>query len=307
MPFTVEGNFALKDMLIRSEFRLVDVEVRVDSTVQRLRVSSLLSRDLAGFEAQEAVIADPPLVPLLFPPNVVPPGTVLPDEPRVPMVGAPAVGMGIVAGRQVYTIRGSNSPNNIVLGTNITADGILTRVRGSTVAPFDFIDFDNGIRLIVTDSEDIGRNNRVGGDVDLFQVGSGGNVTGTHGIGVGRENAVGESAGIDQFDISFHRPIRSGQRFGVDLNAGAIVGYWVTFEVTQFVEFESGVEFVRERIVESIVERPAARGFTSILMSRQTGPVSVNRVATTESLFANLFAAGFRPVGNLTSEGVSLT
>lgn len=306
MALSLEANRALRDKLILSSFRLVDVEVRVNSTALRLRVSNLLARSLAGAEAQDAVISEPPFPPLLFPPNVPPPGVEVPVEEEEPVKPAP-VGARAIVGRQVYTIRGANVPNNVVRSSNIVADGILTRARGSTISPSDFEEFDNGIRLIVSDSDEITTVARVAGDFDLFIVGFGGTVLGgSHGIGLGRENAAGESAGVDSFDIPFHRPVRSGQRFGVDLNAGGHVSYWVTFEVTQFAEFESTVATIRERIIESRPAAPAPRRFTSVMMSRQVGPVSVNRLATSENLFSTLFLRGFRPVGNLTADGVSL-
>ncbi|KKN15101.1 hypothetical protein LCGC14_0989500 [marine sediment metagenome] len=306
MALSLEANFELKDRLIRSAFRLVDVEIRVDGSVLRSRVSNLLKSRLAVAESQDVIRFDPGSVPLLFPPTAPTPGVTPPDEEEEEPVKPAPLAARAVVGRQVYTIRGSNSPNNITLGANLIADGILTRARGSTVAPFDFLDFDNGIRLLISDSEDIGRNVRVGGDFDLFQVGSGGNVTGTHGIGVGRENAVGESAGIDQFDVPFHRLVRAGQRFGVDLNAGGIVGYWVTFEVTQFAEFEGGVSVLRERIIDSAPASPAPRGFDPVMMVLPGREEVLPKVVTSLAEFKKWFENSWVPKGRITSSSLSL-
>lgn len=326
MAFTVEGNLALKDMFIRSDFRLVDVELRADSTVLRTRVSTLLASELAARESQDLIRELPPFIPGEGPFNAPPPGQRLSPEPP----GAPGDGEGVVRrpgtrtpepseeepppgpvaaraiiGRQVYTVRGANVPFNVVRSSNIISDGILTRVRGSTISPSDFEEFDNGIRLIISDSDEITTVARVPGDFDLFVVGFGGTVLdGSHGIGLGRENAVGESAGVDTFDIPFHRVVRAGQRFGVDLNAGGHVSYWATFEVTQFAEFEGGAAAVRERIVESIQAKPNARGFDPILMVLPGREEVLPKVVTSQSEFIKWFQNSWVPKGRLTSRGV---
>ncbi len=306
MAFTVEGNFALKDMLIRSEFRLVDVEVRVGDFRSPNRVSSLLQRQLAGREAQLELINNqvlPPGIRALEGFGGGPAGTA-----GGPMEGPPTEpGAAMeITGKQVYSLRARNGAFNVTRSAQITSDGILVRVSGGVVAAFDFGSFDDGLRLLISDSDQVTTVDRVGGDFDIFTVGRGGDPTTSHGIGVNNQvTAVGHPS-VDNFDIGFFRPVRAGQRFGVDLNAGGIVEYWAVFEVAQFSNVRSSRGYVGQQIRDSVPVDPSPPVFQPVIMQQSIFRPS-GRVVESLAEVNQLLQLGWIIVGNVFPDGIFST
>jgi len=303
MTFTVEGDLALKDMIVRSDFRLVDVEIRAGTLMSPNRVSSLLQRRLAAAAAQRELIENQQLPPGKRPIEGTGGTAPVPVDGALPVVPSSAVPAGVVVSRQVYTVRGSNSPNNVTRGTPIISDGILTRVSGGVTSDSDFGAFDDGIAFLISSVDQVTSVGRLSGDRDLFQLGRGGIPSTFHGIGVNEQlTAVGHSA-VDNFNIAFHRSVLAGDRFGVDLNAGGVSQYWATFEVTQFAEQVAGSAYVGERIVESMRQDPAPPSFQPVIM-QQSIFAPGGRVVESLGEVNQLLQLGWIIVGNVFPDGI---
>lgn len=303
MAFTDEGNFLLKDMIIRSDFRLVDAEIRVGDVTARQRVSSLLQRQLASVEIIAAAAVEPVLPPGVPPigPSPVPPPVgglppVVPEEPT-------DIGPERVVGRQVYTVRGDSSTATVFRGPRIIADGVLVRVTGELVHTSPILSTDEGITFLVSDSDELNSIGRLGGDHDLINMGLGAPVVGDHGIGLIQEQDNTGGVNQSRWDVRFHQPVRSGQRLCVEQDVGVGLHFFAVFEVVQFSEGLSTTEVIRERVVESVRLPPAPAGFTPVMMQHSIlPPVVVQSLAS----FQFRFALGYQPVGNVLSSGVSL-
>lgn len=305
MAFTDEGNFALKDMLIRSEFRLVDAELRVGDAVVRQRVSSLIQRQLGLAEENAALVADPS-----FPPGVTPLSPISPPAPIGGVFPEPepervAVTAPVLVGKQVYTVRGDSSTATVFRGARLTSSGFLVRVSGEMVSAVDIRSTDEGLTFLISDADEDNSIGRLGGDHDLINMGSGDPVSGDHAIGLIQTVTAAGFVPPSRFDVAFFTPVRAGQRLCVEQDVAVGLSFYAVFEVAQFSEGGTVTQVIRERIVESVRVPPPIVAFTPVMMVFPEAPTN-RRVALNLGSFKILFEQGFRPVGNVTASGVSL-
>ncbi len=306
MAFTVEGNFALKDKLIRSEFRLVDVEIRVGDFRSPNRVSSLLQRELAGRESTLELINNqslPPGIRALEGFGGGPLGT-----PGGPMEGPPAEpGAAMeITGKQVYTVRGDSSTGTVFRGARLLSDGFLVRVSGELTSSAEILSTDEGITFLVSDSDELNSIGRLGGDHDLINMGTGDPVVGDHAIGlIDRATNVGFVVPA-KFDVGFHTPVRAGQRLCVEQDVAVGAHFYAVFEVAQFANVQSSTGYVGMQIRQSVPVDPPAPVFQPVVMQesifRPKGRI-VNSLAEVNQLLM----LGWIIVGNVFPDGIFST
>ena len=298
MAFTEEGNFLLKDKIIRSDFRLVDVEIRVGAFRSPNRVSALLQSRLAGQVAQEGQIEQQVLPPGNFGLEGFGGGPI--GTPGGPMDGS-AVPPGQateILGKQVYTVRGETPAFGVYRTAPITSDGILVRVYGEMTSVNDVIGVDNGIVFLISDNEQTRSVARAGGDYDLMVTGTGSPPPGRHGVGLIFRATSSGFGSQSVFDVGFHTAVRTGRRFAVEHGMSGVGDFWAVFEVAQFIGVGASSGYIGNRIRESVPPEPAPTGFIPVVMQesiRRPG----GRVVESLAEVNQLLMLGWIIVGNL--------
>jgi len=303
MAFTEESNRALKDQVVRSDFRLVDMEFRVGNAVARQRVSTLVPGQISASEAARGLIdkpeAGPGVLPLLAP-GPAPGRLPLPDGVVPEVVGGP---VDVVVGAQVYTVRGDSSTATVFRGPNLIADGILVRVTGELVHASPILSTDEGVTFLVSDSDVQSSIGRLGGDHDLINMGLGAPVVGDHGIGLIHEQSSVGGINQSRWDVRFHHPVRAGQRLCVEQDVAVGLHFYAVFEVVQFASMPSVNRILKGTIQDSLRVDPDPLAFRPILMEHESLD---NRVAFSSAEFTKLFLDAFEPVGEILKEGLSV-